>query len=162
MTTKKLRAPLFAAALAMLAAGGFSAPVQAQSTFDDVQTLLAQIQNDKRAVMLQALALDDAQLAAFTPVYDEYQAERKKIAERGVEIIDAFAANYDSMTDDAAGKLLKDWMAQEEDKLDLTKKTAKKLAKVLPGAKVLRFVQIENKLNTVLSLPAVRGIPLAK
>ena len=162
MMTKKLRAPLFAATLAMLTAGGFTAPVQAQSTFDDVQTLLAQIQNDKRAVMLQSLALDDAQMTAFTPVYDDYQAERKKIAEEGVRIIDSFAANYDSMTDDAAGKLLKDWMAQEEDKNELMKKTIKKLDKVLPTTKVLRFVQIENKLNTVLSLPAVRGIPLAK
>ena len=29
-------------------------------------------------------------------------------------------------------------------------------------AKVLRFVQIENKLNTVLSLPGIQAIPLAK
>jgi hypothetical protein len=66
------------------------------------------------------------------------------------------------MTDDAAGKLLKRWLAHEEDQQDLMKKYVKRLDKVLPTTKVLRFVQIENKLNTVLSLPAVRGIPLAK
>jgi hypothetical protein len=161
-TTRKSRAPLFAATLAMLGTGFFTAPVHAQNAVDDDQQLLAQIQTDKRAVVLQALALDDAQLRAFTPVYDEYQADRKKIVEEGLRIIDAYAANYDSMTDDAAGKLLKDWMAQEESKQDLMKKYIKKFDKVLPTTKVLRFVQIENKLNTVLSLPAIRNIPLAK
>jgi hypothetical protein len=36
------------------------------------------------------------------------------------------------------------------------------MARVLPQAKVLRFVQIENKLDAVLRLPAVRGVPLAQ
>jgi hypothetical protein len=40
--------------------------------------------------------------------------------------------------------------------------TAKKLDKVLPSTKVLRFVQVENKLNTLLRLPALQGVPLAQ
>ena len=162
MTSKNLRAPLFAVACAMLATTFAAVPARAQSTYDDVQGLLAQIQTDKRAVVLKAMQLDDAQMAKFTPVYDEYQAERKKLAESGIAIIDTYAANYDSMTDDAAGKLLKRWLAHEEDQQKLMKKYVKQLDRVLPTTKVLRFVQIENKLNTVLSLPAVRGVPLAK
>ena len=41
---------------------------QAQSTYDDTQQLIAQIQADKRAVVLKAMALDDAQVAVFTPI----------------------------------------------------------------------------------------------
>jgi cell division inhibitor SulA len=162
MTSMNLRAVLLAVACATLATTFATVPAPAQSNFDDVQTLLAQIQTDKRAVVLKAMQLDDAQMATFTPVYDEYQAERKKLAENGIEIIDTYAANYDSMTDDAAGKLLKRWLGHQEDQQALTKKYVKRLDKVLPTTKVLRFVQIENKLNAVLSLPAVRGVPLAK
>jgi hypothetical protein len=149
------------AATALLSVGApFAA--QAQSTYDDTQQLIAQIQADKRAVVLKAMALDDAQLTAFTPIYDAYQADRKKLMQRGVDLINAYSSNYDSMTDDAAKGLLKDWFALQEDEHALVKGTAKKMDKVLPTAKVLRFVQVENKLNTLLRLPGIQGIPLAK
>jgi Spy/CpxP family protein refolding chaperone len=135
---------------------------QAQSTYDDNQQLIAQIQTDKRAVVLEAMALDDAQVAAFTPIYDAYQAERKLLMQRGVDLINAYASNYDSMTDAAAKGLLKDWFKLQNDELALMEKYAKKFDKVLPTTKVLRFVQVENKLNTLLKLPGVANIPLAK
>jgi hypothetical protein len=134
----------------------------AQSTVDDQQQLLAQIQTDRRAIVLKSMALDDAQVAAFTPVYDTYQAERKKLADRAVELIGTYASNYDSMTDDAAKGILKDWFALREDENRLIKDYAKRMNKVLPPVKVLRFVQIENKLDAVLRIPAVRAIPLAQ
>jgi hypothetical protein len=153
---------LFAAACTALVALGTPLASQAQSTYDENQQLLAQIQSDKRAVVLKAMALDDAQVQAFTPVYDAYQAERKDLAERGVDLLNSYASNYDSMTDDAAKKILKDWLELQDDQVALTKSYAKKLGKVLPETKVLRFVQIENKLDALLALPAVRAIPLAQ
>ena len=39
---------------------------------------------------------------------------------------------------------------------------AKRFEKVLPATKVLRFVQIENKLDTLIEMQAVRAIPLAQ
>ena len=156
---KNFKIALAAAALLSIAAP-FAA--QAQSSVDDTQQLLAQIQADKRAVVLKAMALDDAQLTAFTPIYDAYQADRKQLMQRGVDLINAYSSNYDSMTDDAAKALLKDWFKLQEDEHALIKGTAKRLDKVLPTAKVLRFVQVENKLNTLLRLPGIQAIPLAK
>lgn len=151
-------------ALAVSAVIGLAAPLaaSAQSAVDDQQQLLAQIQTDKRAVVLKSMNLDDAQMRAFTPVYDAYQADRKKLMDRAVELLNSYASNYDSMTDDAAKGILKDWLKLQDDETALVKEYAKKMGKVLPATKVLRFVQIENKLNTVLRLPAVRGIPLTQ
>jgi hypothetical protein len=146
----------------VLVATAMPLAAQAQSTYDDTQQLIAQIQADKRAVVLEAMALDDAQVAAFTPIYDAYQAERKLLMQRGTDLINAYASNFGSMTDDAAKGLLKDWFKLKEDELALVRTYAKKFDKVLPTTKVLRFVQIENKLNTLLSLPGIANIPLAK
>jgi hypothetical protein len=66
------------------------------------------------------------------------------------------------MTDDAAKKLLKDWFKLLEDEEALIKKYAKRMDQELPTTKVLRFVQVENKLNTLLRLPAVQAVPLAQ
>jgi hypothetical protein len=156
---KNFKIALVATALLSVAAP-FAA--QAQSTYDDTQQLIAQIQSDKRAVVLKAMALDDAQLTAFTPIYDAYQADRKKLMQRGVDLVTAYSSNYDSMTDAAAKGLLKDWFSLQDDESALVRNTAKKMDKVLPTTKVLRFVQVENKLNTLLRLPGIQGIPLAK
>lgn len=153
---------LFAASLTALVALSSPIAAQAQSTFDDTQQLIAQIQADKRAIVLKSMELDDAQVTAFTPIYDAYQAKRKVLMQRGVDLVNAYASNYGSMTDDAAKKLLKDWFALVDEENDLVQGTAKKMGKVLPATKVVRFVQIENKLNTVMRLPAVRAIPLAQ
>jgi hypothetical protein len=150
----------FAATALLAVAAPYAA--QAQSTYDDQQQLIAQVQADKRAVVLQAMALDDAQMTAFTPLYDAYQADRKQLMERGIDLLNAYSSNYDSMTDDAAKGLLKDWLKLQKDEDVLTEKYVKKFDKVLPTTKVLRFVQVENKLNTLLKLPGIQAIPLAK
>lgn len=159
---KNRKSVLFAASLTALVALSSPIAAQAQSTFDDTQQLIAQIQADKRAIVLKSMELDDAQVTAFTPIYDAYQAKRKVLMQRGVDLVNAYASNYGSMTDDAAKKLLKDWFALVDEENDLVQGTAKKMGKVLPATKVVRFVQIENKLNTVMRLPAVRAIPLAQ
>jgi len=159
-TTMKHLKLAFAATALLATAAPFAA--QAQSTYDDTQQLIAQIQADKRAVVLKAMALDDAQMTAFTPIYDAYQADRKLLMQRGIDLINAYSSNYDSMTDDAAKKLLKDWFKLREDEDALVKKYTKRMDQALPTTKVLRFVQVENKLDTLLRLPAIQAVPLAQ
>jgi hypothetical protein len=149
-------------AFAALAAFAVAAPALAQSQNDENQVVISQIQTDKRAVVLRGLQLTDAQSSAFIPIYDEYQAERKKLADRSVDLLNKFVSNYDSMTDDAARGILKDWFGIEDERISLLKKYAKRFEKALPATKVLRFVQIENKLDTLIELEAVRAIPLAQ
>ena len=139
-------------ALAAVAALGAAEGTLAQSSgtismSDQEQLLVSQIQTDKRAVVLSALELTDAEVAAFTPIYDEYQAEMKKIFTRGSEVLNKYASNYDSMTDDAAEDILKEAFEVREDRNDILQDYAKRLGKKLPATKVLRWVQIENKLT---------------
>jgi hypothetical protein len=129
---------------------------------NEAQVLISQIQTDKRAIVLSTLQLTDPQVAAFTPLYDEFQADNKKVMERGIEMLNKFASNYGSMTDDAAKDILKDWFNLREDRNEVVEKYAKKMAKVLPATKVLQWVQVENKLNTLLDVQAASVIPLAQ
>src|SRR4030095_6430249 len=86
-------------ALAALVGYAVAAPVMAQSSlYDDSQVLISKIQTDKRAVVLGGMGLTGAETAAFTAIYDEYQAERKKLGDRTVDLLNKFVANNDSMT----------------------------------------------------------------
>lgn len=148
-------------AMAALGAAG-AAFAQTSSTQDDTEVLIGQIQADKRAVVLKTLELSDAQVAAFTPIYDEYQRENKALLGRGSDLVNKFAANYGSMTDDAAKAILKDWFKLRDDRVALMRKYAKKFQRVLPATKVLQWVQVENKLNLILDVQAARIIPIAQ
>ncbi|MDQ1310582.1 MAG: hypothetical protein QG601_1852 [Pseudomonadota bacterium] len=150
--------------LAGLAAFGATVPSTAQTTNakDDVELLISQIQTDKRAIVLRTLDLNDAQVAAFTPIYDAYQAEMKALMERGSAVLDKFAANFGSMTDEAAKEILKEALKIRDDRNATMRKYAKKLERELPAVKVLQWVQIENKLNTLLDVQAASVIPIAQ
>ena len=161
MRISPLAAAFVAIALPLLASAQDES-VQIQSVRADEQIILGQIMTDKRAIVLKNLGLDDAEVQAFTPIYDNYQVQRKKLFDRAADLLDLYASNYGSMTDDAARKILRDWFSLQEDEVALTRKYAKQFEKVLPPAKVVRFVQIENKLDTLLKLKAVANVPLAR
>ena len=148
-------------ALAALGAAEASL-AQAVNTRDQNELIISQIQTDKRAVVLSALQLTDTQVAAFTPIYDEYQREMKGVMTRGSEVINKFAANYGSMTDDAAKGIMKDFFKVRNERNALVEEYAKKFGRVLPATKVLQWVQVENKLNTLLDAEAASIIPLAR
>jgi hypothetical protein len=161
MLMKKSRVAAVAVAALALLGGGESALAQT-SLNDDTQMLISQVQTDTRAIVLKGLALTDDQVKAFSPIYDKYEADRKKQYERGADLLNKYASNYDTMTDDAAAGILKDWLNLREDKLKLLKEYSKKFGGVLPKTKVLRFVQIENKLNALADFQAARVVPLAQ
>ena len=151
-------------AFTALAAFGVADAALAQTTNvkDDTQLLISQIQTDKRAVVLSAMQLTDAEVAAFTPIYDKYQADMKKQFEGAVEMLNKFAANYGSMTDDAAKDIMKDWFKLRDARNDTMKKYAKEMGRALPPTKVLQWVQIENKLNALLDVQAASVIPVSR
>jgi len=112
--------------------------------------------------VLSTLQLTDPQVQAFTPIYDEYQREMKDLFGRGSEIINKFAANYGAMTDDAAKDIMKDFFDVRDDRNAILEKYAKKMQKALPATKVLQWLQVENKLNTLLDAEAAATIPVSR
>lgn len=140
-----------------------AAVVGAQMTSDDwsdIQTLRADLQADRQAVVAENLGLTDAEAPAFWPVYREYRNEIEKVNDRSVKLIGDYAAKYDTMTDTDADAFFKEWLSIEKARADLRDKYVKKVRKVLPGKKAMRYFQIENKLDAVVNIGLVSQIPL--
>ena len=135
---------------------------QSTNTRDDTELLISQIQTDKRTVVLSAMQLTDAEVAIFTPIYDKYQVDMKKQYEAAAEMLNKFAANYGSMTDDAAKDIMKDWFKLRDERNEIQKKYAKQMGRDLPPTKVLQWVQIENKLNALLDVQAAAVVPISR
>ena len=134
---------------------------QEQGVAADQQIVLKQVLADRRAVFAKNLGLTESESRAFWPVYDEYEAKAKKIDDRYLAMLDDYAAKYETLTDADAGPMLKERLAIEKERFALKQQYTKKVAKVLPGKKALRYAQIESRIETILRSQMLSLIPLA-
>ena len=131
------------------------------SELANTQELIKELQADKRAIMLDTLALTPEQLAEFTPIYDEYQAEMKTRYTTGTNLMNRlFVADYGGMTDEESKAIQKEFFKLRHDRLDLLEKYSRKLDRKLPETKVVQFVQVENKIQALLDVAAAASIPI--
>jgi hypothetical protein len=128
----------------------------------DEQILLKQVQTDKKAVYAANLGLVGSESEKFWPIYDEYEAKQKKLYDRWLANVNNFAEKYDTLTDADATAVLKEKMAIEKDSADLKQAYTRKIAKVLPPKKALRYAQLETRLEILMRRNAYSLIPLAR
>lgn len=129
---------------------------------DNMEVLKDMVQADKKLVIADSMDLTQSEADAFWPVYDEYQDKLAEINKRYGDVIKAYAEGYNAMSldDESALALMKTTMKIEKDESKLKQKYYKKLKKVLPGMKVVRYLQIENKLRAIIKYELAMGIPL--
>ena len=128
----------------------------------NMEILHDKVKADKKLVVAANMDLTDAEAKAFWPIYEEYQNELRALDERLVRAIKVYADGYNanSLTDEAANGLIKDVLATDTDEAAMRTKYAAKLARVLPGKKVMRYLQIESKIRAVIRYQLAEGIPL--
>ena len=142
---------------------GLNAPVAvAQQENDAIEVIRGQIATKRQALVAQNMQLTEEQSEKFWPVYREYQFDRTGIVDRRVNTIKNFRDNYQSMTDEQAKKIIDDVVKYEEDMLKLQKKYIREFRKVLPETQVMRYMQIERKLDATIDFDLARVIPLAE
>jgi Mg-chelatase subunit ChlI len=127
----------------------------------DEQILLKQVMTDKRAVYARNLAFSDSESRAFWPIYDEYEAKIKKLDDRFLALVNEFAARYDTLTDTDASAMLEEKMSIEKERMALKQTYTRKIAKVIPAKKALRYAQLETRIEIMLRRDVYGVIPLA-
>jgi hypothetical protein len=110
------------------------------------------------------MALTEAEAKGFWPLYEEYQKALHQINDRLATMLVSYAKEHNaaSLTDEKASALLDRYFAIEEDELKLRRAFVPRLAKVLPGRKVARYMQIENKIRAIVKYEIAAEVPLAK
>jgi len=159
----------------LVVAVSFVVPAIAQTSVSDkattgdgasmnMQILRDKIRADKKLVVAQNMPLTDSEASAFWPIYDAYQADLGKINERMKNVILAYAAAYNSgpVTNEAAKKLLEEWLGTQEADVRLMRSYVPKLEKALPDMKVARYIQIESKIRDVERYELAAQIPLVE
>lgn len=135
----------------------------AQSAADtNMEILLQKVKADKKVLVAGNMGLTDEEGKKFWPLYDEYQKELEHINHNLGKTIKEYAEAFNKgpLSDDKAKKLMNEALAVEEAEAKLKRTYADKIGKVLPAAKTARYIQIENKIRSLLKAELAQDIPL--
>jgi hypothetical protein len=129
---------------------------------DNMQILRDKIRADKKLVVAMNMELTESEAKAFWPIYDQYQKDLQKINQRIAKVLESYAddSRKKSLTDEKARKLIDEALVIDRDEAALKTNYAPKLSKALPMIKVVRYLQIENKIRAVVRYDIASGVPL--
>jgi hypothetical protein len=131
---------------------------------DNMQILLDKVKADKKLLVAANMDLTESEAKGFWPIYEAYQKDLATINERIAKLIETYASDYRSntLTDEKAEPLISELVIIQHIDGALQESYAPKLGKVLPAKKVLRYLQIENKIRAALKYELAKNIPLVQ
>jgi hypothetical protein len=138
-------------------------PTIAQTT-SDMQILAEKVKADKKLVVAANMQLTEDEAKGFWPVYEAYQKDLQGINQRLLGAIKNYADAYNKgpVSDETAKQLINEAIAIEDAEVKLKRSYVPKLEKVIPGMKVARYIQIENKIRAVAKYELAAQIPLVE
>lgn len=134
------------------------------SVVSNMEILREKIAADKKLVVASNMNLTEEEAKAFWPVYDTYQKELYQINQRLAKVIDDYATAFSkgAVLNETATRLIDEVIAIEMAEANLKRTYVPKLSAVLPGAKVARYLQIENKIRAIVRYELADAIPLVQ
>ena len=145
-----------------LVAGAGPSWAQEHSHTAELEITRADIQADRKALVAANVTLSEEQAAAFWPLYREYRVEMDKVGDGVIGLITNYADNYNTLDDEQAADLVKQFLNLQKKAGEVRKKYVSRFSKIVPGKTLMRFYQIENKLDTIVMAAVAEEIPLAK
>ncbi|MGB5290606.1 MAG: hypothetical protein WBN41_04065 [Lysobacterales bacterium] len=141
----------------------FSTAVSAQTALDEQIALTRQsAHTDRKIIIMGNMTFTADEGAQFWPAWNEYRAAMAANGDRTLTLIKDFAANFETMTDQKANEIMTDHFSIEMQNVVIKQKFAQEIAKFMPALKVMRVIQIENKLDAAINLQLAAEIPLAQ
>jgi hypothetical protein len=86
----------------------------------------------------------------------------KKLDDRFIALVNEFAEKYDTLTDKDAKAMLDEKMTIEARRMALKQEYTKKIERVLPAKKALRYSQLETRIEILVRRNVYGLIPLAR
>ena len=148
----------------VLLAMPFFANAQVNEEFADLNDAFEMMRSvaavERKALITDAMSFTGAESAAFWPIYDKYVVEKDEVNDRLVKIITDYAANFDNITDEFANEIIDETMDYERDLLKVKSKYLRRFDKALSPVRLVRFYQVESKIDALAKMRLAQEIPL--
>ena len=142
---------------------GFAGSAAAQSTpADNMDIVKEKIRTDKKLFIATNMQLTESEAKTFWPVYEAYQSKLETLVDRKAKLIEKFAVNYETLSDDTAKSLLDNNLSIDSDYQKLRQSYLSKFRGVLPDKKIARFYQLKSKNHAIVQVEIARIILLVQ
>ncbi|RLD62937.1 MAG: hypothetical protein DRI95_12365 [Bacteroidetes bacterium] len=134
----------------------------AQTTNDYVEMMRSVLKTEKKAAVVDAMQLTDAESAPFWELYKEYNDKMYTAQNKRIKAIKDYADNYDKLSDEKADEIWNLVLQFKQESAKLQKSYYKKFKKILPTVKAVRYFQLEGKIEAMVAAQLALEIPLVE
>ncbi len=137
---------------------------QAEPSFrDSLEEARVLIRDGARQLLDEELMLTDEEREKFWLIYNRYDAEMDKLTTRYIGLVDRYLKLYydAALTDQDADELLDEYLEIQIAMLQVRQRYLQQFRRAMPGIKVARFYQIENKIRADVDAVLALVVPLA-
>jgi hypothetical protein len=135
----------------------------AQGGPTNMEVLRQKIHSDKKLLIAENMDLTESEAKDFWPLYEKYQKDLANLEERMRRLIEEYGASLGSMSEKTAAKILGEYVLIERDRQRFREYYLSKFrSSSLPGKKVVRYFQLENKIQAVRNYELASKIPLVR
>lgn len=154
-----MRRILLQVLFAMLATA--AAPVFAGDAGKSLQARFDDFEVARRASVMQALALTADEAKVFEPLYDQYRARNRRLVDRRLEQLRAYAEVRDRRSADSRSvrDLSREMFAIERQHLSELQAQVDRVARALPPGKALDYLLLEVQLDLRARHAALEMVP---
>ena len=126
----------------------------------DFELMRSDIRTKKATLIADRMKFTDQEAAAFWPVYRQYETELAAINDKKVSIMKEYLHHHQSLNDKQAKQLAEDVFDVDQKTLDLRTKCFGALEKVLPGKTIVRWLQLERRLQLLVDAQLSKDLPV--
>lgn len=153
---------IIGSALTIILFMGFTPPAFSDDVSEVLELTKTALQTSRKFMVANNITLTKAESEKFWPLYDKYRMEHNKLANQLIRLIRNYAENFEKLSVKQANTMLDDYLSIEENRIKLKKKYVWRFKEVLAPKKVVRYYQIENKLDAMIKMQLAKEIPLVR
>jgi hypothetical protein len=130
---------------------------------DKIRETQALVAKEFRQILREEMMFTDAESKDFWPLYERYSAEKRVINEPYFAALIEYVDRYynGDLTDAQAERLMNTYFDVQQAILAKRQEYVSKFGKIMSRIKVMRFFQLENKVQAEVNAALAVTIPLA-
>ena len=133
--------------------------VFAQSNKEDIDIIQSEFGKEKKDIVNQYMQVNAQKSDAFWKLYDEYEDKRKAIGRERLHLIEQYANNMDSLSDNKAKQLATSTLANDAKYNSLYQSYFPRFSNIVGGRDAAKLFQLEAYLQTITKLYIMDQIP---
>jgi prophage DNA circulation protein len=120
------------------------------------------IHSIKKDFISTNLTLTEGEATQFWPLYEQYSATFDKITAMRAALVEEYANEYGTMTEEQADSLVRRWLDTDIEAAQLRQKYVPIVRKVLPARKAATFFQLDRRISMMIDVQLTSQLALVQ